>query len=274
MNKAHGLTTENLLCTLPEALRKDESVYALASAIADVLSSRPGEIESLMIYSRIDQLPEPLLDMLAVDFKVDWWSADYSLEEKRATLKDSWNVHRRLGTKYALEQAISDIYPQTTVQEWWEYEGKPYCFRIMIGNFDEVADPQELLKIRRAISQVKRLSAHLDGIDISSAVLEVQGRVGGALPPPLTVDTVPARRDEPRLRKNLTIQGGYAGLAVTTVKETNRDAVFYKNCYSAGGFTLDATDRLQVWEDDSVYYSPLQFCGGAMNVTETEVLHL
>lgn len=124
MSDGHGLTAENLLRTLPEVLRNDEGTHALASAIADVLSARPGEIEGLMIYSRIGQLPENLLDILAVDFKVDWWNPDYSLAVKRAMLKDSWRVHRKLGTKYALEQAISDIYPQTVVQEWWEYGGE------------------------------------------------------------------------------------------------------------------------------------------------------
>lgn len=62
MNDAHGLTAENLLRTLPDVLKNDESMAALAAAIAQVLSARPSEIRNLMIYPRIEELPEDLLD--------------------------------------------------------------------------------------------------------------------------------------------------------------------------------------------------------------------
>ena len=123
MNKAHGITKENLLASLPTVLANDDNMAALASAVAEVLAARVGEIERVSIYSQIDRLPNELLDILANDFKVDWWDANYTLEEKRRTLKDSWNVHRRLGTKAAVVLAISAIYPDTQVSEWWEYGG-------------------------------------------------------------------------------------------------------------------------------------------------------
>jgi len=63
---------------------------------------------------------------------VDWWDYNYTLEEKRKTLKDSWNVHRTLGTKGAVEKAISAIYPGTEVREWFEYAGQPYHFKLLI----------------------------------------------------------------------------------------------------------------------------------------------
>ena len=79
MNSAHALTAENLLRALPEVLRNDESMAALAASVAQVLARRPEEIQRLAIYPRIDELPEELLDILAYDFKVDWWDADYTL---------------------------------------------------------------------------------------------------------------------------------------------------------------------------------------------------
>ena len=97
MNRAaYGITPDNLLRTLPAVLQQDEGMLDLATAISDALAARPDEIEALKIYTRIDGLPEELLDILAVDFKVDWWDANYTLSEKRQLLKDSWAVHRRL----------------------------------------------------------------------------------------------------------------------------------------------------------------------------------
>ena len=38
----HGLTAENLLSTLPSALREDASVFALAEAAAELLAAQIG----------------------------------------------------------------------------------------------------------------------------------------------------------------------------------------------------------------------------------------
>nr|WP_295945368.1 phage tail protein I [uncultured Agathobaculum sp.] len=169
MNSAHGLTAENLLRTLPEVLRNDEKMAALAASIADVLAARPAEIEQLMIYSRIDELPEDLLDILAEDFKVDWWDGDYTLEEKRQTLKDSWRVHRMLGTKAAVETAISAIYPETQVSEWFEYGGEPYHFRLLIDSTYEGVDPAKHQRVLDRVEYYKNLRSVLDEVEYYDA---------------------------------------------------------------------------------------------------------
>lgn len=162
---SHGLTRENLVATLPPALQKDPSAVALAEAMADLLAQRPEEIEQLRIYPVIDRLDERLLDILAYDFKVDWWDADYSLEEKRRTLKDSWRVHKLLGTKATVEMAISAIYPQTTVQEWFEYGGRPYHFKLQLdltGTFWTEERPRRILE---RVNFYKSLRSHVDGLE-------------------------------------------------------------------------------------------------------------
>lgn len=165
---SYGLTRENLLSGLPVALRQDESVLALADAIAQTLAMRPEEIDRLRIYPAIGRLDETMLDILAYDFKVDWWDGDYSLEEKRRTLEDSWNVHRTLGTRYAVETALGAVLPGARVGEWFEYGGTPYCFRL------DIPLPEDGLSIekqRRVISRIwyyKNLRSHLESVNIQA----------------------------------------------------------------------------------------------------------
>lgn len=128
----HGLTADNMMQQFPIALQKDPKTVALGQAIAKVMESRQDEIDSLRIYTRIDELPEWLLDILARDFAVDWYDRSYTLEEKRKTIKDSFYVHRHRGTKAAVERAISAIYPNPKVLEWFEYGGDPYHFKLRI----------------------------------------------------------------------------------------------------------------------------------------------
>lgn len=164
MNK-HGITKENLVETLPPALRTDPSVVALAESLADVLVARLPEIDRLLIYPAIDTLDESLLDILAYDYKVDWWDPEYTLEEKRRTLKDSWRVHKLLGTKAAVETAISAIYPNTTVQEWFEYGGEPYHFRLCIDASDSVIDLSKQRRVLKRLEYYKNLRSWNDRIE-------------------------------------------------------------------------------------------------------------
>lgn len=180
MNK-HGLTKENLVATLPPALRTDPSVVALAEALGEVLAVRPAEIERLRIYPAIDTLDESLLDILAYDFKVDWWDADYSLEEKRRTLKDSWRVHRLLGTRAAVEIAISAIYPHTQVLEWFEYGGAPYHFRLRINSAEDDINSEKQRRVLERLNYYKNLRSHLDKVNYFMTPAPVENRASGTV---------------------------------------------------------------------------------------------
>lgn len=162
---SNGITADNLLRTLPSVLQNDTSMQALASSISSVLAARPAEIDLLRIYTQIDSLPEELLDILAYDFKVDWWDANYTLDEKRKTLKDSWNVHRILGTKAAVEKAISAIYSDTQVNEWFDYGGDPYHFKLLIDATYENVDPAKHKRVLDRVAFYKNLRSVLDEVE-------------------------------------------------------------------------------------------------------------
>ena len=160
----HGLTADNMMQQFPIALQKDPKTVALGQAIAKVMESRQDEIDSLRIYTRIDELPEWLLDILARDFAVDWYDRSYTLEEKRKTIKDSFYVHRHRGTKAAVERAISAIYPNPKVLEWFEYGGDPYHFKLRITVDFAAINEAKHQQVLQKIICYKNLRAHLDSV--------------------------------------------------------------------------------------------------------------
>lgn len=159
-----GITKENLMLIMPPALTRDSSIMALAEADAEALAARLAEIDRVRIISNIDGLDEDLLDILAYDFKVDWWDADYSVEEKRRTLKSSWMVHKKLGTKAAVETALSAIYPGASVEEWFQYGGEPYHFRVKVEILDAEYMPDKHKRVLERIEWYKSLRSHMDRI--------------------------------------------------------------------------------------------------------------
>lgn len=165
MTDPHALTAESLLRALPEVLRADPVALALATAIAAEIEEAVCKTSLASIYARIDELDEPLLDILAKDFKVDWWRADAPIEEKRYTLKTSWYIHKHLGTKAAVETAIRDFIGSGVVEEWYEYGGKPHHYRIKDGNNTAIAENySQFLSVLRAVSRGSSVLDHITAL--------------------------------------------------------------------------------------------------------------
>lgn len=162
---SNGITAENLLRALPDVLQEDEDCYRLASVIAAQFEPLVQETELEKIYARIDLLDEDLLDILAYDFKVDWWDYGLSLTEKRETLKRSWYVHKHMGTPAAIKSALSAIYPDVYIQEWFDYGGEPYHFRIMIPVDETTLDMEKHTKVMSLVAFYKNLRSVLDSIE-------------------------------------------------------------------------------------------------------------
>ena len=126
------VAADTLLITFPSALAEDEKQLALATVTAQELVELYEDNDILALYARIDELDEPLLDILAYDFKVDWWDENFTLTEKRETFKQIWNVKRTLGTPLSSYLAFSAIFQNAKIQEWWQYGGNPHYFKIHI----------------------------------------------------------------------------------------------------------------------------------------------
>ena len=159
----YALTAENIYKVTPDVLKGDEGVAAFIQAAAKIFAERVDEVDRIRIFSDFDGLSEELLDILARDFKVDWYNYDYSLETKRETFKRSFDIHRILGTPEAVARALSAAFPGSYIEEWFDYGGKPHHFQIVIET-KAAREPANTDDILRAVQLTKRLSSHCDGI--------------------------------------------------------------------------------------------------------------
>lgn len=154
-----GITQENMLSVLPGVLARDKGMYDLAQLVGWIIEANTAEIDAPAIFQHIDDLPEDLLDILAKDCKVDWYDYDADIATKRRQLKDNWSVRKRIGTVSAVKTALRNVWPDTTVEEWYEYGGKPGYFQVLLSldtegcvNFSKAARMLELFKPVRAHS--------------------------------------------------------------------------------------------------------------------------
>lgn len=149
--------------SLPPSLKSDAKMIALANSIAKQLHITAQEIKKNVIYARIEELPENVLDILSYDLHVDWYDYTYPIEAKRAIIKDSVKVQKRLGTKYAVETALGNIHPNSSIEEWFEYAGEPFYFRVVLDTTHSRA-PAGYFVVKKAIDMYKRLTAHMESL--------------------------------------------------------------------------------------------------------------
>lgn len=115
------------------------------------------------IYTALDTCPEEVLDALAVCWKVSWYDTAYPLSTKRQIIKSSVAVRRFMGTKWATQEALRSVWPDSDVEEWFDYEGEPGCFRV-VCNITDPSVTAGIDTVHDNVMQYKRTSAHLDSI--------------------------------------------------------------------------------------------------------------
>lgn len=90
-------------------------------------------IDGSQIYTAIDSVAEPVLDALAVNWKIDWNDTGYDIDRKRRIVKTALTIRRTMGTVGAVRAQADAIYPGSTLEEWFEYGGTHGRFRLRVN---------------------------------------------------------------------------------------------------------------------------------------------
>jgi len=148
---------------LPAFMRRDEGNLALASAASDALRLLAREISKLSTWDALGMLATEELDALAEELHVLWYDKAFSDDQKRALLLASDQVYRRLGTVKAVRDVVTSVFGEATIEEFYQYGGRPHYFRINVANAATLSAENEA-KLLRMLEHVKRKSQWLDSI--------------------------------------------------------------------------------------------------------------
>ena len=122
--------------------------------------------ELILLYPRIDELPENLIDALAEQFHIDFYDAEMSLQQKRTVVKNSIAWHRRKGTPSVVEEMVQTVFESAHVEEWFEYGGEPYHFRVTLITAP-LTDKAVLERLVDAINKTKNVRSWLEYVQFS-----------------------------------------------------------------------------------------------------------
>lgn len=149
--------------TLPPSIQSDKTIQDIAAAIQSSLGITEGNIRNTLILSQIDTIPESLIDTLAWQFHVDTYDLEMNVEQKRQLVKNAIKDHKYKGTLWAVKSVLEVLLDYAKVENWWEYDGLPYHFRVN-GSSGPLASAEQVEKLVSAINQAKNVRSWLDGI--------------------------------------------------------------------------------------------------------------
>lgn len=160
---------KELVAILPDNLRRAPTVKGAARAIDDNYSTLWEDARAVLHYPRLGELSSAVLDLLAWQFHVDFYDQTLPVETKRNLILQSIAWHRMKGTPAAVEAMVNAVYASAEVQEWYEYGGDPYHFKVVV-KAEPIQEASVLKTLSRAINEVKNVRSWMDPIEFTQSL--------------------------------------------------------------------------------------------------------
>lgn len=148
---------------LPWHISDSPEVKALGYALNKGTKLLYKYAQRLYLWTNIDSQPENVLDLMAAELRTQYYSQDLNIESKRQLVKNTLIWYMTAGTPEAVEELITAIFGEGEVKEWFEYDGKPYCFKVITS---AIMTPDINDFFTMMIQRVKNTRSHLDAVEI------------------------------------------------------------------------------------------------------------
>lgn len=160
------LNNTDLFALQTTYMKKDITTQALCKVLNPYFVELSQDVKLALIYSRIDELDVQAVDELAWQMHVDFYDYTLSIESKRRLVKSSLEWHKIKGTPEAVEKASSSVFENSKLEEWFEYGGEPFFFRMDVDITEQGASPENLKKLDILINEYKNKRSWLEIIRI------------------------------------------------------------------------------------------------------------
>lgn len=155
---------------LPSLFKEKEDVVAISYAFKMAVASLLRSQTFTYLFADINDMPEELLDLMALEMKAPYYDEDLEIEVKRELVKNAMLWRSQAGTKKSVEDLIRAIFGVGEVIEWYDFEGGPGT----PGEFDIITSapltPELFSKFTQIIDQVKNESSHLRRIQTAREI--------------------------------------------------------------------------------------------------------
>lgn len=147
---------------IPEALRKEPEIQAASFALHETAKMLLDKVDRSMVYAGIDILPEEIIDLLAEEFRAQYYDGSMSMQKKRESVKKAMQWYKKAGTLSAVDELVEFMYGDHKVHEWFQYDGQPYTFRVEIMGLNVQTTEKGMENFLSALQKVKNTRSLLE----------------------------------------------------------------------------------------------------------------
>ena len=149
---------------VPKIVAAQPWVQVLSEVYAELQGRVLDCLDAGVTFSEVDSCSEETLDQMAIYLKVEWYDSAADLETKRRIIKTAIEIQRYAGTVKAVREQVSVTYPDSEVEEWFDYGGTPGFWRLNVNITDAPAQYHTIDEMEDLLGYTKRLTAHLEHI--------------------------------------------------------------------------------------------------------------
>lgn len=149
---------------MPDNLKYEPIVQALSYAISNTVKKTINMSLQTSVYGVIDILDEPIVDLLAVELRTQYYDNFLTLNEKREMIKKTLLWYYRAGTLSTVQELTDFVYENAKIEEWFQYGSSAYLFRLIVQVINQEITLEKYLKYIQSLYDVKNTRSHLEAV--------------------------------------------------------------------------------------------------------------
>lgn len=147
---------------LPISIKNLPEVRSISYAVSNMNKKLINFSKKIALYNSIDTLDECILDILAVELRTQYYDESLDIKVKRKLIKNTLGWYMKAGTPSAVEELVEAVFGTGEVEEWFDFGGDPYTFRVTTN---AELNPEGIEKFFKMINKVKNTRSHMDGLN-------------------------------------------------------------------------------------------------------------
>ena len=163
MIKVRDVTISDLL---PYTMKTPKNI-ALSKAFGEMTRYLYDTLQSVVFWADINSASDMLLNSMAAEIDCPFYENGMSIEQKRELIAVSDIYNSRTGTTSAVDKLIAAAFKNGNIQEWYEYGGNPYCFKINMDSSSSKSEMNDFNYFFSMLRKIKNARSKLEVINIS-----------------------------------------------------------------------------------------------------------
>lgn len=186
-----------LISILPPVLSSEPSNMAISYAYKMAMEKIIRFSIQTLLYADIDHMDEDVLDLMALEFRTQYYDEVLPIDIKRQLVKNALGWYQRAGTPNAVKELINTVFGEGDIIEWFDFADPPYTPGTFEIQTESRVTEELILYFTNLIHRVKNARSHIRRITILRNIGSKEyGGVGAVSKPERNIYNYNSR-DEP-----------------------------------------------------------------------------